>query len=190
MADIVGIGADRRDLAGVAVALGLGRLPALIGAYDFAHLAGQPGEGVEQVAVAARIDQSPVVMLAVNLDQHPSRLAQQLHTDGDVIDEGAGAAVSRLNASEDDGAFSLEAVLGQKLHDRMVWGRLEACGDLALRGAAPDERGVAAGAESERKGIEQDRLAGAGLASEYAQSLPEFEIEPVDQNDVADRQGG
>jgi hypothetical protein len=58
-----------------------------------------------------------------------------------------------------------------------------------LRGASPDKRGIAARAKGERKRIEQDRLAGTGLAGKRAQAVPEFEIEFVDQYDVADRQG-
>ncbi len=72
----------------------------------------------------------------------------------------------------------------------MAVGQVERRGHLPLAGAAPHQRGVASAADGEREGIEQDRLAGAGLAGKHGQALAEFEIEPVDQDNVADRQGG
>ena len=54
--------------------------------------------------------------------------------------------------------------------------------------AVAHEAAVAAPAERKREGIEQDGLAGAGLAGEDAQARPKAEIEPVDQDDVADRE--
>ena len=62
-------------------------------------------------------------------------------------------------------------------------------GHLALARAAPHQRGIASAAKGERKSVEQDRFAGAGLAGEHGQAFAEFEIELVDQDDIADRQG-
>ena len=61
-------------------------------------------------------------------------------------------------------------------------------GDLPLLGALAHQRRIAARAEREREGIEQDRLAGAGLAGQHGKALGEIEIELVDQDDVADGQ--
>ena len=69
-------------------------------------------------------------------------------------------------------------------------GEIEDGRHLALACAAPHQRGIASAANGEREGVEQDRLAGAGLPGEHGQALAEFEIELVDQDDVADRQGG
>ena len=64
--------------------------------------------------MAARIDQRAVVMLAVDLDQRPAHLAQQLHADGDVVDEGAGAAVGGLDAAQDQRRIGLHAIIGEE----------------------------------------------------------------------------
>src|SRR5665254_6355 len=48
----------------------------------------------------------------------------------------------------------------------------------------------ARGDQSQREGIEQDRLAGAGLAGEHGKPRGKIDVEPVDQNDVADRESG
>jgi len=46
---------------------------------------------------------------------------------------------------------------------------------------------IAAPAEGERQRVEQDRLARAGLAREHGETLVEGNVEPFDENDVADR---
>ena len=43
-------------------------------------------------------------------------------------------------------------------------------------------------AEGQGEGVEQDRLAGARLAVRTDRPSREFEVEPVDQDDVANRQ--
>ena len=49
--------------------------------------------------------------------------------------------------------------------------------------------GVAAPAQRQGQAVEQDRFAGAGLAGEHRQPTREVDVQPFDQNDVADRQG-
>jgi hypothetical protein len=140
--------------------------------------------------MAARIDERAIVVLAVDLDQCLAHLAQQLHADGDVVDEGAGAAVGGLEAAQDQQPVSLQAIVGEEAQHGMIGSQLETRGDLALARAAPHQRSITTAADGKGEGIEQDRFSGAGLAGEHAKSGTEFEIEPVDQNDVADRQSG
>ena len=68
----------------------------------------------------------------------------------------------------------------------MVLGELEGGGDLALLGAVAHQRRIAARAERQREGVEQDRFAGAGLAGQRGKAGAEIDVQPVDQNDVAD----
>ena len=72
----------------------------------------------------------------------------------------------------------------------MIAGHLENGGDLSLLHALAHQRLVAAGAQRQREGVEQDRLAGAGLAGEHGKPFGEIDVEPVDQDDVADRKSG
>ena len=71
----------------------------------------------------------------------------------------------------------------------MVAGNVEDRGDVALLGTVADERAVAATAERQGKRIEEDRLAGTGLAGEHRQAVAEIDVEAVDEDDVADREG-
>src|SRR5665647_2091144 len=72
----------------------------------------------------------------------------------------------------------------------MLGGDLEHGDDLALLHALAHQALVAARAERQREGVEENRLAGAGLAGEHGQALGKIDVEPVDQHDVTDRKSG
>ena len=57
-----------------------------------------------------------------------------------------------------------------------------------LRCAVADQRRVAARAERERQRIEQDGFAGAGLAGQHRKAGAKVDLQPFDQDDIADRQ--
>ena len=135
------------------------------------------------------IDQRALVVLAVNLDQRGADGLQGLHADRLVVDEGAGAAVGQLHPAQDHLAVSIvEAVVGEDRRRRMPLRHVEHRGDLALLGAVAHQAGIAAAAERQREGIEQDGFARAGLAGQHREATGEFDIEPFDQDDVTDRQ--
>ena len=70
----------------------------------------------------------------------------------------------------------------------MALGHVEHRGHLPLLRAMADEARIAAAAERERKGIEQNRFAGAGLSGQHRKPAGKFDIEAFDQDDVTDRQ--
>jgi hypothetical protein len=51
----------------------------------------------------------------------------------------------------------------------------------------PHQRGVAARAQRQCECVEQDRLASSGLAREHGEALGKINVEPIDQDNVADR---
>jgi hypothetical protein len=61
------------------------------------------------------IDKRPVVVLAVDFDQHLPGLTHQLHAERLVVDISLGAAVGRLHAAEDQVAVVVDAVFAQQL---------------------------------------------------------------------------
>jgi hypothetical protein len=140
--------------------------------------------------VGSGIDQGAGVVLAMDLDQRRAQLLQRLDADRLVVDEGAGAAVGELHAAQDQRLVGCDFdAVGQP--PRGMAGRhLEHRGDLPLLRALTHQRGVAARAQRQREGVEQDRLAGAGLAGQHRQARGEIEVEPVNQHDVADREPG
>ncbi len=134
------------------------------------------------------VDQGAVIVLAVDFDQFAANRLERLHADGLVVDKGAAAPVGHLGAAQDQVAVDGEALFGGGEAGGMVMRRIEDGDHLALRLARAHQTAVAAPAERQRKGVEQDGFAGAGLAREHSQPGAEIELQPVDQNDVAYRQ--
>jgi len=159
-------------------------------AHELARGAFEAAVRIEQAAMGAGIDQRPIIVLAVDLDQRGTERAQHLHADRLVVDEGAGAAVGKLHAAQDQLVLGRDVVRRQNRVRRMVAGNVEGGGDLPLLHALAHQSGVAAGAKRQREGVEQDRLARAGLAGEHRQAGGEIDIEPLDQDDIADGQAG
>ncbi|MGY3075360.1 hypothetical protein ACVWZZ_001731 [Bradyrhizobium sp. LM6.10] len=100
----------------------------------------------------------------------------------------AGAAVGELDPAENHLAGILQPVLREDLRGGVIFGDIEHGSDLPLLRAVAHEAGVAAAAERQRKGIEQDGFARTGLAGQNREARCEFDIEPFDQDDVTDRQ--
>ncbi len=61
---------------------------------------------------------------------------------------------------------------------------------LALCRAVAHQRGVAARAERQRESVEKDGFAGARLAGEDGEAGGKIDVQPLDQDDIADRQAG
>ena len=86
------------------------------------------------------IDESAVVVLAVDFDQSGAERAQHLHADRLIVDEGAGAAVGELHAPHDQFVLAVEIVLGEHAPRRMFLGEIEGGDHLALFGAFAHQR--------------------------------------------------
>ena len=145
--------------------------------------------GIEQRAMGCGIDKGAIVVLAVDFDQSRAERAQHLHAHRLIVDEGAGAAIGELHPPHDQFVIrAAEIVLGEHAPCRMLRGKVEYRDHLALFGALAHQRHIAARAERQGKSIEQYRLAGAGLAGERGKTGPEIDVQPFDQDDVADRE--
>ena len=144
-------------------------------------------EGIEGRAMGGDVDQGAVVVLAVDLDHELADALQQGGGDRLVVDEGARTAVGQLHAAEDDVLVVGDVVVAQGLPRRMLAGQLQDGHHLAALGTVAHQGRVAAPAEGEGQGIEQDGLAGPGLAGERRQPGIQGQIELVDEDDVANR---
>ena len=139
-----------------------------------------PAEGVEQGAVAARVEQAAIVMLAVNLDEQRAELAQQAGRDRLVVDEGAAAAVGLDDAADDErlARLAVQPVLGeQRAAPDGPAGSSKATLTTACAWPGADQAAVGARAERQAERVEQDRFARPGLAGQHAEARPEFEVE-------------
>ncbi len=166
----------------------LGIAPAPVKGRDLRHVVGQPGKGIEQRAVGIGIHQRPIVMLAVDFDQQLAGLAHQLHAHRLVIDRRFGTAVSRLRAAENQLAVIIKAILAQKQAGRMAASHIENRRHLALVQTMTHKPAIAAPAQRQRQTVEQNGFPRPGLARQNRQAAFEAEVQPLDQNDIADRQ--
>ena len=150
----------------------------------------QPSEGIEQHAVGGGVHQRAFVVLAVDFDQRRAQPFEGLRAHRLVVDEGAGAAVSELHPAQDQLVLGRDVVRRHQGTHRVPRRKLEGRGHLSLLGAVADQGGIAAGAEGEREGVEQNRFAGAGFAGQHGEARGQIDVEPIDQDDVADRKPG
>ncbi len=147
-------------------------------------------ESIEQVAVRRGVDQRPLVVLAVDFDQRAADVAHQRHAGRLVVDEDAGAAVGALDPAQDDVAVVVERVVGEKRARRMVARHVEHRRDLTLLSPVAHQRCVAARAKRQRQSVKQDGFAGAGFAGQHRKAGRKIDVQPLDQDDIADRQSG
>src|SRR4051794_3529235 len=150
----------------------------------------EPRIGIEQPPVCRDIDKRAFIMLAMDLDERAAQRLQYLHAHRLVVDESARATVRQLHATQDQAVLGADAVFGKQRERRMLRLDVECRGHLPLLGALAHQARVAAAAERKRESIEQDRFAGAGLAGEHREARRIINVEPFDQNDVADREAG
>ncbi len=190
MAQVVGLGPGPVDAGLLGPEFRLDGPPARVVATSFGYVRLQSAEGVDQGPVAFRVHQGPFVVLAVDLDQAAAHDSQGLGADRRVVDVGAGPPVRQLHAPQDEVALDFDVVGARHLDGRVRGREFEHGRHLTLLLAVAHEPAVAPAAERERQRVEQDRLAGAGFPGQHREARLEIEVEPVDQNDVADRQPG
>jgi len=162
-------------------------LPAAIGIANHARLIAKACKGIEQHSVCVGIDQGPVVMLPVDLDEKLARLPHQLHADGLVVYESSGASIRRLNASENQVAVVIDTVLAQQFADRMHIRNVEDGSHLPLVFSVSNKRAVATASKRQREAVQQDGFSGASFSRQYRQPRLKGKIKPLDQYDIADR---
>ena len=127
-------------------------------------------------------------MLAVDFDNAGGNGPQRLGAQRLVVEKGAGAAIGHLDAAQQQVAIDVEVLRGGRKSGRVVLGQIEDRRHLALSLALAHQRAITAPAESQGKGIEQDRFARPGLACQHCQPVAEIQIQPINQHDIADGQ--
>ena len=158
--------------------------------FDGGDIFLEGGKSIKQPAVCGGVHQRPLVMLAVNLHQRGADRLQSLHADRLIVEESAGAPVGKLHAAQDHLAGVIEAVLAQDGAGGMLLRHIKYGRDLALLGPIAYQTRIAAPAQRQRERVQQDGFARAGFTGEDSQTFEEIDIEPLDQDDVADRKPG
>jgi hypothetical protein len=126
------------------------------------------------------IDQCPLVVLAMNLDQGVTKLFEHLHAHRLIVDESPSPPVGELDATEDQFIIGGNIVGHKKCARGVIARDIENGGHLALFYALPHQGLVAAATEGKGKSVEKDRLAGTSLASENSEAIGKVDVESVD----------
>src|SRR5690606_5078415 len=142
---------------------------------------------IEQGPVPRCIEQSALVMLAVNFDKRVANLPQQADTHRLIVDEGPRPPVARLHAAPNEIAPGTEAVLPEDCPRGMSAIHIENGRDAALLRTEPDKPRIGPRADGKSQRIEKNGLARARLARQRAQPALKREVQPIDKHNVADR---
>ena len=110
----------------------------------------------------------------MDLDQAPGYVGQTGRRDRLVVDPGGGAARGRNLAHADQ---RLRHAVEQRLDPRLV-------------GAVPNQRRVGPGADGQAESVDEQALAGAGLAGQDVQAGLEGDPHPVDQRQIVNSELG
>src|SRR2546425_838737 len=146
------------------------------------------GEPVQQVELARGLEQALVLVLAVDLDERVPEALEQADRHRRVVDERAVAAAARELATHHDLALLHRE---SRLVER---GRHAAVGHGEHRfhggalGVGADHVGRGAAAARQEEGVDQDGLAGAGLAGEDVEAGGEGDGNVLDDREVSDPQ--
>ena len=151
------------------------------------------GVAVKQRPVPTRIDQTAIVMLAVQLDQSGSQFAQQRGADRLIVDERLARPIGLQRPAQDQRLARLDLDVGLRqhlAHSLRQFAELERRGDARPLLARAQQPAFGTIAEHQPECVEQDRLARPGLAGEHAEPARKGQVERVDQHDVADGEPG
>ncbi len=164
----------------------LGRAPACMRGGQRGHV--ETAEGIEQCTMPARVQQSAIVMLAVNLHQPPAQIAQQCCGDRLVVDARPTAAIGLDDAAHNERLPGLarQPIVGEQGGDDLILAGIETRGHHSLGGAVAHKPAVGTLAQHQPQRIEQDRLARPRLTRQRAETGGEIEVQRLDQNDVTD----
>ena len=135
----------------------------------------------------APVQQANGFVLAVNLDQGRADLAQGRDPGRLVVDIGAAAAVGAQYPSQDQilARLNLKAAISDQGQQIRIVGCGEDGGGDRLFRAMPDQAGIAPPAQRQAQRVQNDRLAGPGLAGQHGQAALDVEIERIHQDDIA-----
>ena len=153
------------------------------GQFDPRHVGS--GETIEQRPVPARIDQSAIVMLAVQLNQVRRQFAQQGDAHSLIVDESLAAAIGFQLAAQNQRLARLDLNPGivQYRSDRLRQiGKFKDRRNAGLVLARPHKPTVGAVPQYEA----HDGLARASFTRQHAETAFKGKVERLDQDDIAD----
>ena len=145
----------------------------------------EPPEGIEQLALAVRVEQRPAFVLAVDIDQPLAEPLQAADRHGQAVDLGRAAALGR-DPPGDDQLVVLQRPAQDRLEllaERRRSDREDRRGPC-LRLARADQLGRGLPPQHQPQRREQEALPRARLPRPGAESLLELDLDVLDQGEV------
>ena len=143
-------------------------------------------ERIQQLPMAARVQQAAVVVLAVQFDQSVGQIAQHFATGAAVVHISGFAAIGGVGAAQDQVILGLKARRLKNPAGRMTGGQVEHRDHLTLSGALANQFSPAPPAQHKTQSVEQDRLAGPGLTGQHIEAGLKIQLQPVNDQHIAD----
>ena len=122
----------------------------------------------------------------MHVDQQFAERPQRLHRHRLPVQVRAAAAIGADDPSQLALAFMFDRLLVEPGQRRCVAGQRERCADFGALGAVPHRSAVRTTADRQHQGVDQDRLAGAGFASEHCEAAVELEFDRLDDGEITD----
>jgi len=142
-------------------------------------------ERVEQRPVTRGVQEAPVVLLPVKLDERLGKRPQHLAGDPPIVHPGGLAALGGVQASQDQLVLRRKPRRVEHAPGRVVRPEVEHSRHLAVCRALPDKLRPPPPAQHETERVEQYRLSRPGLAGQHVQARLEAKLQPVDDEHVA-----
>ncbi len=180
-------------LAGAGQGVVVGAPGGLPGAPVLADGGGQLaglGQVVEQGAVGILAQQGLVLMLAVDADQVLAQVAHLGERRGRAVDVGSGAAVGAHRAAQQALIAVVQLPFGEPGAGRRVVPQVEGGQHLGPFAAGAHHGAVGALPQGQRQGVDEHRLAGAGLAADHGEARFRFQLQLVHGGEVANTEMG
>ena len=171
-------------LGGAGLGQGLLVLAPLVPALDGGSVAGA-GVGVEQAAHRFRPGQALPGVLAVDVQQQLTERAQLRGRGGRAVDPAAALALGVHRAAQQQQVFALQPRLFEPGPD--VARRVEFGAHVGARTALAHQGSIGAGAEHQLYGVDQDGLAGTGLASEHGEAALQLQLQRLNDDEITQR---
>ena len=143
----------------------------------------QPGLSIQQRAHGGRPRQALPGVLAVDLHQVLASLAQLAHGGAAAVDPGPALALGVDGAPQQQGAAG--GVEAGFLHPaRQGVGQVELGGDFRARRAFAHQARIAAAAQGQLQGVDEDGLAGAGFARQHREARADVQVQRLDDDEI------
>ena len=146
-------------------------------------------EIVDDGSLPIPVEQQMVLVLAVNVDEVLSQLAQQVRGHRTMVDERARSA-ARAHHSPHDALVPvfIETPVGEPCPCRRIGGRLEHAADLGPLGAGANHVGAGARSQEQRQGVDHHRLPRARLSRQRGHPRRTFELQAIDDRERSNGQ--